>query len=224
MLFGLLIICPKYSHFLFLMIFINLRLVFIILSTSSLDLCSFHGILYIHLDFLVIVHFSYFECIPCYFCSSFDLHFTFTIFWCYTSWVDHFFHLFNCCSIQIYTNFGDSCFLLSTIDLVFFTLISIPYGLPLSFTVVKRFCNFCSSRASNNASLVYPRLLILCPPSVMPSISSISLNIFWVHRLNKLGDKTHPCLTPFFIWNSLCYAMLSSHHSSLFPVCFSDNV
>ena len=49
MLFGLLIICPKYSHFLFLMIFINLRLVVIILSTSSIDLCSFHDILNIHL-------------------------------------------------------------------------------------------------------------------------------------------------------------------------------
>ena len=31
------------------MIFINLRPVFIILSTSSLDLCSFHDILNIHL-------------------------------------------------------------------------------------------------------------------------------------------------------------------------------
>ena len=50
MLFGLLIICPKYSHFLFLMIFINLRLVFMILSTSLLDLCSFHDILNIHLS------------------------------------------------------------------------------------------------------------------------------------------------------------------------------
>ena len=52
MLFGLLIICQKYSHFLFLMIFINLRLVFIILSTL-LDLCSFHDIcnicLYVHI-------------------------------------------------------------------------------------------------------------------------------------------------------------------------------
>ena len=49
MLFGLLIKCPKYSHFLFLMIFINFRLVFIILSTSSLGLCSFQDILNIRL-------------------------------------------------------------------------------------------------------------------------------------------------------------------------------
>ena len=39
----------KYSHFLFLMIFINSRFVSIILSTCSLDLCSFHDILNIHL-------------------------------------------------------------------------------------------------------------------------------------------------------------------------------
>ena len=44
--------------------------------------------------------------------------------------------------------------------------------------------------------------LILCPPTFTPSISSISLNTFLMYRLNKLGDTTHPCLTPFFIWNS----------------------
>ena len=52
--FGLLIKCPKYSHFLFLMIFINFRLVFIILSTSPLGLCSFQDILnicrYVHIS------------------------------------------------------------------------------------------------------------------------------------------------------------------------------
>ena len=41
MLFGLLIICPKYSHFLFLMIFINLRLVFIILNTAFIRFVFF---------------------------------------------------------------------------------------------------------------------------------------------------------------------------------------
>ena len=140
------------------------------------------------------------------------LHFTFTIFCCYTSQVDHFLHFFNCCSIQTYTSCWCVLFLTSYIDLVFCMVISIPYGLPLSFTVVKRFCNFCTSRASNDVSSACLKLLILCPQTFMPSVSSISLNISLVYRLNKLGGKTHPCLTPFFIWNSsvmLCYLLLS---------------
>ena len=40
-----LIICPKYWHFLFLIVFNNDRLVFILCKTSALVLCSFHDIL-----------------------------------------------------------------------------------------------------------------------------------------------------------------------------------
>ena len=49
-----LIICPKYWHFLFLIVFNNDLLVFILCKTSALVLCSFHDIL----DILLYSHIS----------------------------------------------------------------------------------------------------------------------------------------------------------------------
>ena len=64
----------------------------------------------------------------------------------------------------------------------------------------------------------YWRILMLNPPITTPSISSTSLNIFSVYRLNKLDDRTQPCLTPFLIWNSVVVPKLCCNNCWLFPI------
>ena len=100
------------------------------------------------------------------------------------------------------TNFRRWLFLLITIDFVLIMFISMPYGLPFSFTAVSKACRNIGPSASKTVSSAYLRLLIFTPPIFIPFISSTSLNIFSVYRLNKFGDSTQPCRTPFFILNS----------------------
>ena len=97
---------------------------------------------------------------------------------------------------------GAGFFLLITIDFVLIMFISMPYGLPFSFTAVSKACRNIGPSASKTVSSAYLRLLIFTPPIFIPFISSTSLNIFSVYRLNKFGDSTQPCRTPFFILKS----------------------
>ena len=97
---------------------------------------------------------------------------------------------------------GAGFFLLIIIDFVLIMFISMPYGLPYSLTAVSKTCRNIGPSASKTVSSAYLRLLTFTPQIFTPFISSTSLNIFSVYRLNKFGDSTQPCCTTFFILNS----------------------
>ena len=97
---------------------------------------------------------------------------------------------------------GTGFFLLITFDFVLIMFISMSYGLPFSFTTVRKTCRNTGPSASKTVSSANHRLLIFTPPIFTPFISSTSLNIFSVYKLNKFGDSIQPCRTPFFILNS----------------------
>ena len=90
---------------------------------------------------------------------------------------------------------GTGFFLLTTIDFVLIEFISMPYGLPFSFTAVSKSCRNIGPSASNSVSSAYLRCLIFTPLMFTPFISSTTLNIFSVYKLNKSGDSTRPCRT-----------------------------
>ena len=97
---------------------------------------------------------------------------------------------------------GTGFFLLIIIDFVLIMFISMPYGLSFSLTAVSKACRNIGPSTSKTVSCAYLRLLIFTPPIFIPFISSTSLNIFSMYRLNKFGDSTQPCRTPFCILNS----------------------
>ena len=116
-------------------------------------------------------------------------------------------------NLHSYLTFGISSFLLAIIDLVFFILISIPYSLPLSFTVVNRFCNFCSSRTSNDVSSAYLKLLILCPPTSLPYT-------FFIWNSSVMPCSVYSQYILVIICRSLSSISISDRHS-LIVECFT---
>ena len=56
---------------------------------------------------------------------------------------------------------------------------------------------------------------MLCPPTSVPCISSISLIIASLYKLNKSDENTHPCLTPL----SIAVKLQSSMSTLMHAVC-----
>ena len=117
--------------------------------------------------------------------------------------VGHFCHLLDGFSIYCNIAFGTDCFLLDTIILLFLTFISTPYSFPFTFISVTRCCKPVAHDVNRAVSSAYQLLSMVDPPTTTPFISSLSLKILSIYKLNKLDDSTHPCRTPFLIINSL---------------------
>src|SRR6267154_6263873 len=111
-----------------------------------------------------------------------------------------------------------SSILLTTITLVFLTLISIPYSLHALLSLSIIICIFFLLSATNTASSAYLSSVILIPLNLIPSTFSMaSCIIHSLYRLKSKGDITLPCLTPLSTPTSLltspahitCSCMLS---------------
>lgn len=90
--------------------------------------------------------------------------------------------------------------LLTTMHSVFLQLMFNPF-FSLPFTTFSRsFCSFLSVSAVNTMPPSYLLLLRLWPSIMNPCRISNSLRIASLYRLNKSGEKTHPCLTPLSIF------------------------
>ena len=73
-----------------------------------------------------------------------------------------------------------------------------------SFTFNKRLFSSSSLSAIRVVSSAYLRLLIFLPSILLPACASSSpafLIMYSAHKLNKQGDNTQLCHTPFPIWN-----------------------
>ena len=58
-------------------------------------------------------------------------------------------------------------------------------------------CSTFSSLASNTRSFAYFTVWMICPPILKsPNLSKASLVRYSLYKLNRIGDKQHPCLTP----------------------------
>lgn len=105
--------------------------------------------------------------------------------------------------------------LLTTIYSLFLQLIVSPFFL-LSFTASCRsFCSFLYV-SIKIVSSAYLLLLRLCQPVMNPGRISNSLRIASLYRLNKSGEKMHPCLMPL----SIIVNLMNSFFICKQVVCF----
>ena len=88
-------------------------------------------------------------------------------------------------------------------DLSFFLIFSFKPALSLSsFTLIKRLFSSSSLSAIRVVSSTYLMLLIFLLPILIPVCNSSSpafLMMCSAYRLNKLGNSTQPCCTPFSV-------------------------
>src|SRR6478735_735429 len=97
--------------------------------------------------------------------------------------------------------------LLTTITLVFFTFIAIPYTLQDSFSLSIILCKAFRVSATNTASSVYLKFVLLFPLKRTPfSLSNASVIMYSLYRLKSIGDMMQPCLTPLLM---LTYLLIS---------------
>ena len=124
---------------------------------------------------------------------------------------------FSSCSWSVIICIGDGC-LEILITLVFPTFISIPYYLPTSIRLSIMLCSTISSLASSTRSSAYFIEKITSPYILeSPNPSRASLVRYSLYKLNRIGDKQHPCLIPppIFI---LLVSPLSSHALTLLSI------
>src|SRR6266576_3394493 len=81
--------------------------------------------------------------------------------------------------------------------LVFPTLIFIPYSLHFLSNLSNIFCTFSLLSSISTISSANRTQQIFLPPMLLPSFSRNSFIISSSYMLNKVGDRQHPCLTPF---------------------------
>ena len=116
---------------------------------------------------------------------------------------------------------GEFGFLLTTIAWVFLILIFFPNCFPTSFILLVNSESSFSFPANNAVSSAYLKLFYLLHPTLIPFILIICLKILSVYKLKRVGDATHPCLTPRCIF-------ISSDNSfvirCLIPVQVSDDL
>src|ERR687891_370491 len=88
----------------------------------------------------------------------------------------------------------------TTITLVFFTFIAIPYTLQVSLNLSIIFCSFFFVSATDTASSAYLKFVMLLPLKFIPFLfSNASVIMNSLYKLKSMGEITHPCLTPLFM-------------------------
>ena len=88
--------------------------------------------------------------------------------------------------------------------LSFSTFISIPQHLPISIILSIMPCSTASSLASNTRSSAYLTVWMICPPILKsPNPSRASLVRYSLYKVNRIGNKHHPCLTPLPVFTLL---------------------
>ena len=88
------------------------------------------------------------------------------------------------------------CFFVTTIVSVFLAFNSIPYIILFLLTICIKFCNFSYKFANKTVSSAYLKWFVLCPPVLMSSCPSMCLKIISLYNEIRLGESTHPCLSP----------------------------
>ena len=122
---------------------------------------------------------------------------------------------FSSCFWSIVIVIGDGC-LEILITFVFSTFISMPQYLPVSINLSIMPCSTVSSLAINTRSSAYFTVWIICRPMLKsPSPSRASLVRHSLYKLNRIGDKQHPCRTPL----PICTLLVSPWSSRTLTFC-----
>jgi len=88
--------------------------------------------------------------------------------------------------------------------LSFSTFISIPQHLPVSIILSIMPCSTTSSLVSSTRSFIYFTVWITHPPILKsPKPSRASLVRYSLYKMNRIGNKHHPCLTPLPVFTLL---------------------
>ena len=86
----------------------------------------------------------------------------------------------------------------------FSTFISIPQHLPISIIPSIMPCSTAFFLASSTRSFTYFTVWITCPPILKSSKPSrASLVRYSLYKMNRIGNKHHPCLTPLPVFTLL---------------------